>query len=311
MLTVPELESLMSDLESDRVERKESMSDGNKIRQAICAFANDLPAHQQPGIVFIGVRDNGACAHFPITDQLLITLADMRSDGNIQPFPTMTVRKMALNCCDVAVIEVQPAYSPPARFNGRVWIRVGPRRATATADEERRLTEKRRAGDLSFDQQAIRGSTLNDLNTDLFQREYLPAAVSPEALAENQRALEQQLPSLRFLTKDGIPNATAILTLGRDPQQWIPGAYVQFLRLDGTELTDPIRNQREISGPLPELMHELDELLDVNVSVSSDIGNGPIEIKHPDYPIVTLQQLSRNAVLHRTYEGTNAPSRIY
>ena len=311
MLTVSELESLLGDLESDRVERKESVSDNNKIRQAICAFANDLPDHQQPGVVFIGVRDNGTCANLPITDQLLLTLANMRSDGNIQPFPIMTVQKKLLDGCEVAVLEVQPAYNPPVRFNGRVWIRVGPRRATATADEERRLTEKRRAGDVSFDQQAIRGAVLDDLDTDLFQREYLPAAVSPDVLAENQRALGQQLSSLRFLTKDNIPNTAAILTLGRDPRQWVPGAYVQFVRLDGTELTDPIRSQREISGPLPEAMRELDGLLDVNISVSSDIISSATEIRRPDYPIVALQQLSRNAMLHRTYEGTNAPSRIY
>lgn len=311
MLTVSELESLRGDLESDRVERKESVSDNNRIKQAICAFANDLPDHQQPEVVFIGVRDNGTCANLPITDQLLLTLANMRSDGNIQPFPIMTVQKKLLDGCEVAVLEVQPAYNPPVRFNGRVWIRVGPRRATATADEERRLTEKRRVGDVSFDQQAMRGASLDDLDTDLFQRDYLPAAVSPEVLAENQRTLGQQLSSLRFLTRDGIPNAAAILTLGRDPRQWVPGAYVQFVRLDGTELTDAIRNQREISGPLPEAMRELDELLDVNISVSSDIISGATEIRRPDYPIVALQQLSRNAMLHRTYEGTNAPSRIY
>ncbi len=311
MLTVSELESLLGDLESDRVERKESVSDNNRIKQAICVFANDLPDHQQPEVVFIGVRDNGTCANLPITDQLLLTLANMRSDGNIQPFPIMTVQKKLLDGCEVAVLEVQPAYNPPVRFNGRVWIRVGPRRATATADEERRLTEKRRVGDVSFDQQAMRGASLDDLDTDLFQRDYLPAAVSPEVLAENQRTLGQQLSSLRFLTRDGIPNAAAILTLGRDPRQWVPGAYVQFVRLDGTELTDAIRNQREISGPLPEAMRELDELLDVNISVSSDIISGATEIRRPDYPIVALQQLSRNAMLHRTYEGTNAPSRIY
>ena len=311
MLTVSELESLLGDLESDRVERKESVSDNNRIKQAICAFANDLPDHQQLGVVFIGVRDNGTCANLPITDQLLLTLANMRSDGNIQPFPIMTVQKKLLDGCEVAVLEVQPAYNPPVRFNGRVWIRVGPRRATATADEEQRLTEKRRVGDVSFDQQAMRGASLDDLDTDLFQRDYLPAAVSPEVLAENQRTLGQQLSSLRFLTRDGIPNAAAILTLGRDPRQWVPGAYVQFVRLDGTELTDAIRNQREISGPLPEAMRELDELLDVNISVSSDIISGATEIRRPDYPIVALQQLSRNAMLHRTYEGTNAPSRIY
>lgn len=38
-----EIAALLDDLESDRVERKASASDGKKIRQAICAFANDLP----------------------------------------------------------------------------------------------------------------------------------------------------------------------------------------------------------------------------------------------------------------------------
>ena len=33
--------------------------------------------------------------------------------------------------------------------------------------------------------------------------------------------------------------------------------------------------------------------------------------KWPDYPIVALQQLARNAVLHRSYENTHAPIRLY
>ncbi len=40
-----ELEALLQDLESDRVERKSSDADRNTIRQAVCAFANDLPGY--------------------------------------------------------------------------------------------------------------------------------------------------------------------------------------------------------------------------------------------------------------------------
>ncbi|HJT33959.1 MAG TPA: ATP-binding protein, partial [Pirellulales bacterium] len=124
MLTDEELGALMSDLESDRTERKASIADRDRIRQAICAFANDLPDHRLPGVLLIGANDDGTCAHLPITDQLLQTLADMRSDGIILPFPAMTVQKRTIRGCDLAVIEVQPAYTPPVRFNGRVWIRV-------------------------------------------------------------------------------------------------------------------------------------------------------------------------------------------
>jgi hypothetical protein len=58
-MTDHELEILLDDIESDRAERKESLADSQKIRQAICAFANDLPNHRQPGILFIGASNDG------------------------------------------------------------------------------------------------------------------------------------------------------------------------------------------------------------------------------------------------------------
>jgi ATP-dependent DNA helicase RecG len=56
-MTVQELTELLRDLESDRVERKSSLSKPDEIRQAICAFANDLPDHRLPGVLFAGVQD--------------------------------------------------------------------------------------------------------------------------------------------------------------------------------------------------------------------------------------------------------------
>jgi ATP-dependent DNA helicase RecG len=308
-----ELVTLLSDLESDRVERKASDSDRNKIRQAICAFANDLPNHRQPGVVFIGVHDNGTCANFPITDELLRTLADMRSDGNILPFPLLTVGKRVISGCELAVVIVEPSDAPPVRFNGRTWVRVGPRRATATPEEERRLNEKRRSRDLPFDLRPFSSASLDDLNLDLFQREYLTSALAPEVLEENQRSIEQQLASLRFVTPqpEQCPTMLGILVVGKEPRQFIPGSYIQFIRFDGTELTAPIRDQKEITGPLIDLLRFLDEILQLNISVSSDITAQPVEIKQPDFPVVALQQLARNAVMHRTYEETNAPIRVY
>lgn len=311
MLSEPELANLLVDLESDRVERKASLSDRDKIRQAVCAFANDLPDHRAAGVVFVGAHDDGSCSGLPITDELLRILADMRSDGNILPFPVMTVQKRRLAGCEMAVIEVQPADSPPVRFNGRVWIRVGPRRAQATIDEERRLVEKRRWGNLSFDRTPVQGTSLADLDLNLFQSAYLPAAIAPDVLAENQRTTVEQLAALHFLAMDERPNVGGILVFGKDPLQWIPGAYIQFLRLDGLDLTSPINDQKELSGPLTQVLRQLDETLEINISVAGDVLSGPVEIRRPDYPIVALQQLARNAVLHRSYESNNAPVRVY
>lgn len=309
MLTDAELLALFRDAENDRIERKESAQNRDRICQAICAFANDLPQHGAPGVLFIGQRDDLSCAGLSIDDPLLLSLANLRSDGRLLPFPTMTVRPVTLDGCRVAVVEVEPSHNPPVKFEGRVWIRVGPRRAIATAEEERRLVEKRRWGELPFDAHPVRGATVADLDLTRFQLEFMPAAISPEALAQNQRSVDDQLRALRLARPDGSPTVTAMLVIGREPRAWIPGAYIQFLRVDGANLVDRVVDHREVAGTLADQLRQMDDLVRLHIAQPSSVG-GPRRLDAPEYPEEALRQLIRNAVLHRTYEGTHAPVRV-
>ena len=99
-----ELEALMSDLESDLVERKESAADGRKIRRNVCAFANDLPGNGRPGVVLVGVRDDGSGASLPIDDALLTGLANIRVEGAISPLPSQETHD--------SPIIVRPLHNP-------------------------------------------------------------------------------------------------------------------------------------------------------------------------------------------------------
>ncbi len=311
-MTDSELEKLLNDLESDTIERTSSARDTDKFGEAICAFANDLPDHRRPGHLFVGVHDDGSCAGLEITDQLLQGLAAIRSDGNLLPQPSMAVEKRRIRSCDIAVVTVQPASDTPVRYKGVVWIRVGPRRARASSQDERLLTEKRRYRDQPFDLRPVSWATLEDLDRELFESAYLPASVAPEVLAENRQDYQQRLSSLRLFSPgpDGAPTIAGLLTIGRDPLRFVPGAYIQFLRIDGFELTSPIQDQKVIDGPIPRVVEQLDEVLKAHNSVSSDFASTPIERNEPEYPIVALQQIARNAIMHRVYEGTNAPIRI-
>ena len=311
MLTNQELEELLKNGENDRVEFTEFSRDLDKIREAICAFANDLPGHGKPGLVFIGIKDDGRCAELAIDDKLLQTLGGLRSDGKVLPFPTMEVDKQILNGCEVAVIQVEPSDNPPVKVDGRCWIRIGPRRGQATAEDERRLTEKRRWGNLPYDMQDVIGASIEkDLDMRTFEQDYLPFAVSPEVLKENDRNRGEQLQALRLKTPDGTPTVTAILTLGKDPLYWFPCAYIQFVRYGGNEVTDAIVDQKAIRGTLPDQLHDLDRLLKVHIANALDTS-GETHTENPDYPFAALRELARNAVIHRNYEHSNTPIRVY
>ena len=151
---------------------------------------------------------------------------------------------------------------------------------------------------------------MEHLSLDYFELHYLPQVVAQEVLDDNRRSPVQQLRSLRLLVDD-VPTWGALLGLGRDPQGWIPGAYVQFLRIDGTEITDPIRSQWVLTGRIEDVLRQLDELLKLNISVRTEVATVSRELRSPDYPVAALQQLARNAVMHRSYEGTNAPVQVY
>ena len=313
--TDEELLEIIETGESDIVEFKESLSGSapESIRQAICAFANDLPDHRRPGLVLIGVKDDTPLGTASITDELLRRLADMKTDGNIVPPPSLTVEKRMLWGKEIAIVTVQPSNSPPIRCRGAIHIRIGPRRGIATAQDERILNEKRKYGDRPFDLYPIPSTGISDLNLALFSYEYLSKAFSAEILDANDRSLHEQLAATKMITAADDPTATVlgILSIGKTPQDFLPGAYVQFLRIDGNEFTDNIIDSLEIRGAIPDQIRRLDDKLIAHNRVAVDITSGSLEKRTALYPIEAVQQITRNAIMHRTYEATNAPVRVY
>ena len=313
--TDEKLESLLSEIESDLAERKETWKGDapDTGRQAVCAFANDLPDHCKPGVLFVGAKNNGTPSGLPITDELLRTLSDIKTDGNILPPPSILVEKRTLNGSEMAVVTVQFSDTPPVRYKGRIWIRVGPRRAIATPQEERILNEKRRYRDIPFDVQPLPSCNLSALSRVLFEQEYLHNAVAPDILASNDRSYEEKLASCRMIASvdDPTPTILGVLVLGVSSRDWISGAYIQFLRITGTEMADPIQDEASIDGALGQVLRRIDEKIDAHNRIEVDITTTDREIRTTPYPRVALQQLIRNAVMHRTYENTNAPVRVH
>lgn len=309
-----ELERLLKEGENFRVEFKEALTSRTRkaITEAVCAFANDLPGSGFPGIVFVGVDDEGQPTGLDITDEMLRQLAGLRNDGQIVPPPSLVVEKRRIMDMEVAVVTVRPSDSPPVRYEGKIQVRIGPRRGIATAQDERILNEKRRALEIPFDLHPVPSADKSELDRHRFENEYLSRAFDPDILRENSRSLDERLAATKMVASadDPVPTVLGILTLGRSPRDYLSNAWIGFLRIDGTELSDDIIDAEDIDGDLATMVRRTDEKMKAHIHSRVNLTTSDIENRSPTYPLAALQQIVRNAVMHRTYEGTHAPVRI-
>jgi ATP-dependent DNA helicase RecG len=310
MLQNEEILALLSDIESDRVERTISTTNTDKFCQAICAFANDYPNHHSPGYLIVGANDDGTLAEATVTDELMLNLAAIRSNGNVLPSPAMTVEKYALPGGEVAVIEVQPSTLPPVRYKGRVYIRVGPSKSIANEQEERILSERRSTMITTFDSQSVREAPISELSIRLFD-EYRAITVDPETIAGNNRTVEERLASLRcFDLHTQKPTVAGILLFGSNPRFYLPGAYVQFVKFPGATMADLPEDQLEISGDLRTVLEGVRAKITGYNHIGIEQGEGMRDVSLPDYPEWALRELFHNAIMHRDYVSTS-PVRFY
>ncbi len=312
MINEAELKTLLADIESDRVERTLTTSDTDKFCEAICAFANDMSGNRLPGYLIIGARDkDGAIQGVQASDELLKKLSNYADSGQIVPLPVAKVAKLSLSEGDVVIVEVYPSDMPPVRYRGRVWIRRGPRKAIANEQEERILTERRAHHARTFDLMPCRGCGRDELALELFQLTYRNAAIAPEIVAENHRDMFQQMASLGMWSTndDCATNAGAIL-FALDPLNWFPGAAIQFVRFDGSDLASDVSDERRFEGDLITVLRELDGFLRTLFPSHPATATLLAEIDHTPYPIPAIRELLMNAVMHRDY-GSNAPIRFY
>ena len=166
----------------------------------------------------------------------------------------------------------------------------------------------------TFDVRPCRGCTLDDLVPDLFRVGYLPAAVDRAVIAENERAdeeQEEQMASLRFYDlAAGCPTHAGALLFARDPLRWVAGAWIQFVRWDGTTMADDPIAERRFSGDLITVLREVEAFVSLPVRARPVAESALRERTAMDYPPAAIRELLLNAIMHRSYES-NAPVRFY
>ena len=253
-MTKEELHEIIAIDENYRIELTTSTGDMDKFQEAICAFANDMPGSRKKGYLLIGVRNNGQMDGLKVDDALMKKISGIRSDGNILPLPVMSTEKVVTDEGDVLVVEVTPSFDTPVRYRGRTFIRIGPRRDIASAEEERILAERCAASLPTFDTRPCRDAKLEDINLDIIVKEYLPKAIDAETLTKDKRPLKEQLASLHLFNMQwDCPTFAALIMFGRNPK-YSPTVH-QLVTTGQIADTEPQRRKNVGAGT--QICHKL------------------------------------------------------
>ena len=313
-----ELRALLRGPEGEFVERKRGFDkeESRGVLRTLCAFANDYPDQGKPGVIFIGVDDKSGKPLLPSVDEKLLNqLAGLREDPKFSAPLVLKPSRVSGEDGEVAALQVAPSNSPPIKLQQRVYIRTGASTRAATWEEAHQLSEMRLGRNPPFDISSFRRARLDDLNLSFFREEYLPALVDAEILRANNREITAQLAHAKMIVRDegerSIPTVLGLLILGRRTRDFLPGAYVQFLRINGDQLgSDPV-DEEAISGTVAEVARRLREKLRAHNRVRVEYVDVPLERRKWMYPESALLQVAHNAIMHRQYGDTNAPVRVY
>jgi ATP-dependent DNA helicase RecG len=110
-----------------------------------------------------------------------------------------------------------------------------------------------------------------------------------------------------------IPNNACAILFARDPRRVFPGAFLHFLRYDGTEEKSGqeynVIKDRVIDGAIGSAVKEMAQILDANIREFTEWRAGKF-FTVPEYPHDAWYELLVNACVHRSYMIRNVPTFI-
>ena len=298
--------------EDTRFDRKSGRVDANGLAVCLSSFGNG-PA-VEGGVIAVGIEKDGrvtGCKHLSEGKLQEIESAgrDKCPDGR---FTTRRVSVKNAHGNDDFLVLIRIYYVESrlvSLTNDEAFCRQGDksRRLTDSEKQEIRISK----GERSFE---LETSTLK--YPDEFRSQAIANFVSrirKEREGSFDLPSEKILQSLRLgkiVNNEFTPNHVCDLVFANDPQQVFPGAYVHFLRYNGSVAKSGseynVIKDRMIEGTVLDVIRETSSVLDANLREFTVFRDGKF-YTIPEYPRDAWYEAIVNAVCHRSYHARTSP----
>ena len=308
-MTIQEIQNRKEDQTFDC---KSIQVDPKALAIPIVAFAN-----ADGGIIAIGVSDKsrtieGIDQHTSKLNELLRVPFDFCN-------PSVPVTCTYVPCMDkegnqkrILLMHVPASSNLHTNQADEAFMRVGDKSRKLTFDERVQLMYDK--GERSFEDTAIYGATVNDIDMNTVAR-------YTELLGYNKSPMKYLRENNHFVTinKNGeeAVSTACILLFGRNPQQFFPRARTRFIRYDGidekvgTEMN--VIKDITFEGTILNQIEKTIEYLETQVAEHTFLGTSGKFITLRDYPKFVIQEMVVNACCHRAYniKGTEIQIKMF
>ncbi|MCB0063782.1 MAG: putative DNA binding domain-containing protein [Caldilineaceae bacterium] len=276
----------------------------NSLAETLTAFANT-----DGGQLLIGVSDNGQMQGVTDTDAVMHTV-DNIAYNNCEPPLTIVQETVTTDTGNaVVVVNIPKGDQRPYRTNqGRFMIRTTSGKRPAARQELLRLFQA--AESLYYDETTVQRATFADLAVPSIEQFFLEAqgyrweqlGLPLERILVNWKLAQQSGETLH-------PTVAGTLFFAKDPQSFLPQAYVTALRIPGTTIDQDPRDRKQLTGPLRTILEDAMRFLNIHLPTSHRIQGMEPEVKL-ELPPEALREALVNACAHRDYT-LQSPIRLF
>ncbi|MDP2666429.1 MAG: ATP-binding protein [Candidatus Diapherotrites archaeon] len=288
------VEELLSQEESESLERKSSIADSKGIGETACAFANQPSG----GFFLIGVDKAGNVVGVPSQKVDDWTQAVASIIQSARPVPKADFKIVENNAKKILVVQVHSVNDEYACFyHGKIYVRVG---NTTRALNEKELIDFLRVRQILSFEETVSSVKLEDIENSKVQ-EYLK--LRNEKISLNEKTALQNMGLLKGPNKE-TPTNLALLFFARKIEAVIPQSEIRLTRFKGVEPIH-IANTQRLTATLIDAIEKTIGFIDLYTE-KEVIIQLTRRTEKPTYPLEVIREAVINALGHRDYFNQNA-----